>query len=43
MAITLILGCKQGDFHARHDGSCEGTSFISHAPLDLGPVPDLLT
>lgn len=27
MAITLILGCKQGDFNARHDGSCEGISF----------------
>ncbi len=42
MAITLILGCKQGDFNARHDGSCEGISFyFCMRALDLGPVPGL--
>ncbi|MCE6976594.1 hypothetical protein EI534_03955 [Pseudomonas frederiksbergensis] len=42
MAITLILGCDQGDFNARHDGSCEGISFyFCMRALDLGPVPGL--
>lgn len=42
MAITLILGCAQSDFNARHDGSCEGISFyFCMRALDLGPVPGL--
>ena len=42
MAITLILGCKQGDFNARHDGSCASISFyFCMRALDLGPVPGL--
>ena len=43
MAITLVLKCKQSDFKAREDGSCEGIAFYyCMRSLTLGLVQGLV-